>query len=182
MNFNLLKEGKEMIKRKMLVVTLGVMMLGLLSGCGKDKESSTTEAVTTEATTEVATTEATTAEVASTEEQIEEAETSEANTDISQSDDIYVGEYLDYDYNEPELRISANGDGTYDVHIGIIRLAVFEDNRAVVTDAGLEFRAEDGAGNPILGVITIEGEEAVVTFTESTWSLISSGTSYRYHK
>ena len=175
-----------MIKRKMLVVTLGVMMLGLLSGCGKDKESSTTEAVTAEATTEATTeevsTEATTAEAASTEEQIEEVETSEANTDISQSEDIYVGEYLDYDYNEPELRISANGDGTYNVHIGIIRLAVFEDNRAVVTDAGLEFRAEDGAGDPILGVITIEGEEAVVTFTESTWSLISSGTSYRYHK
>lgn len=164
----------KMVKRKMLILTLGVMMLGLLSGCGKDDEAATT--------TELATTEATTTEQQQAEEQIVEDETTESNTEASQSSDVYEGVYFDYDYNEPELKINANGDGTYNVYIGIIRLAVFEDNTAELTEAGLEFRAEDGAGNPILGVITLEGNDAVVTFTESTWSLIPSGTVYRYYR
>ncbi len=161
-----------------------------LTACGKAEETKKTEATTeatAETTTEQATTEQATTEQATTEKQeaegdTVEVETSESNTVTSQSNDIYVGEFFDYDYNEPELKINANGDGTYNVHIGIIRLAVFEDAAAIVTDAGLEFIAEDGAGNPIKGVITLEGNDAVVTFTESTWSLITNGTAYRYYR
>ena len=135
----------------------------------------------------MANTEQTTTEVDTTEKQesegtTTEVETTESNTDTSQSDDIYSGEYLDYDFNEPELKIHANGDGTYEVYIGIIRLATFEDDDATLTASGLAFEAQDDAGNPIKGVITIEGNEAVVTFTDSTWSLIPNGTAYRYYR
>jgi len=95
---------------------------------------------------------------------------------------LYEGGYSDYYYDEPELRIYANADGTYYVYIGIIRLASFEDDGAILTAAGLEFTAEDDRGNPEKGVITLEGNDAVVTFTESTWRLIPSGTEFRYYK
>ncbi len=148
-----------------------------------DVEIATTEEITTEqTTTEQTTTEADTTEKQESEGTTVEVETTESNTEASQSNDIYAGEYLDYEYNEPELKINANGDGTYFVCIGIIRLAVFEDDDAIATDAGLEFTAEDDAGNPIKGVITLEGNEAVVTFTESTWRLIPNGTVYRYRR
>ena len=110
----------------------------------------------------------------------EEAKKTEVTTEEFKG--VYEGKYLDYDNNEPNLKISVNVDGTYTVHIGIFRLAVFDSDDAMLTDAGLEFTAEDGAGNPIKGVITLEGNEAVVTFTDSTWSLIENGTAYRYHR
>ncbi|MBR3600489.1 MAG: hypothetical protein IKL53_11515 [Lachnospiraceae bacterium] len=146
-----------MLKKKIFVVVIGVIMLCSMSGCGATKEEKTTEQATTEAvTTEQPTTE-------------EDAE------------DAYTGVYLDYDNNEPNLTIKANGDGTYEVTIGIFRLAVFDDGIGKLSDNGLEFTATDSAGNPIKGVITLEGNEAVVTFTDSTWELIENGTSYRYY-
>ncbi len=193
--------------KKVLLIMMMISVLAL-TACGKSEETPKTDA-TTEVISdvdakedlvddvEVATTEVTTTEVANTEQTTTEAdttekqesegttvevETTESNTDTSQSDDIYSGEYLDYDYNEPELRIHANGDGTYAVYIGIIRLATFEDDDATLTASGLEVEAQDDAGNPIKGVITIEGNEAVVTFTDSTWSLIPNGTAYRYYR
>ena len=144
-----------------------------LTACGKSEEIQKTDA-TTEVNSEQDPKEDLVNHV--------EVETTESNTEASQSSDIYEGEYLDYEYNEPELKIYDNGDGTYFVYIGIIRLATFEDDAAIVTSAGLEFTAEDGSGNPIKGVITLEGNDAVVTFTESTWSLIPSGTAYRYYR
>ena len=139
------------------------------------------------ATTEESATEQTTTEVDTTEKQeldetSVEAEAIESNDADSRANLMYEDEYLDYEYNEPELKICANEDGTYLVHIGIIRLTVFEDVDAIVTDAGLEFTTEDDAGNPIKGVITLEGNDAVVTFTESTWDLIPNGTAYRYYR
>lgn len=148
-----------MIKKKMLVVSLGVMMLCLMSGCGATKEENTREQATTEAVT--------TTEQATTEENTEDA---------------YAGMYLDYDNNEPNLTIKAKGDGTYEVTIGIFRLAVFDDGVGTLSENGLEFTATDSAGNPIKGVITLEGNEAVVTFTDSTWEMIENGTSFRYYK
>ena len=86
-----------MLKKKIFVVVIGVIMLCSMSGCGATKEEKTTEQATTEAvTTEQPTTE-------------EDAE------------DAYTGVYLDYDNNEPNLTIKANGDGTYEVTIGIFR-------------------------------------------------------------
>lgn len=108
--------------------------------------------------------------------------TTEQITTDEKAEDAYAGVYLDYENNEPNLSIKANGDGTYEISIGIFRLAVFEDGVGTLSENGLEFTATDPAGNPIKGVITLEGNEAVVTFTDSTWELIENGTSFRYHK
>ncbi len=146
------------------------------------EETSAEEATTEESATEQATTEVDTTDKQESDETSVEAEATESNDADSRAYFMYEGEYLDYDYNEPELKICANGDGTYSVHIGIIRLTAFENVDAIATDAGLEFTTEDDAGNPIKGVITLEGNDAVVTFTDSTWDLIPNGTVYRYYR
>ncbi len=159
---------------KKLFLTMMMISALALTACGKAEETKKTEA--TEQATQQATTEQ------QVEEQVDEVTSTQSSTVASQTNNAYVGEYLDYENNEPNLFINANGDGTYKVEIGIFRLAVFEDLDAVISDAGLEFECEDGAGNPIKGVITLEGNEAVVTFTDSTWELIPNGTVYRYHR
>ncbi|MBE5954415.1 MAG: hypothetical protein E7257_09770 [Lachnospiraceae bacterium] len=159
---------------KKLLLTVMMISALALTACGKAEETKKTEA-TSEMNVDA---KEDLADLASGVVEQVDSEKEEAQ----QTNNAYVGEYLDYDNNEPNLFISANGDGTYKLEIGIFRLAVFEDSDAVLTEAGLEFTAEDGAGNPIKGVITLEGNEAVVTFTESTWSLITNGTAYRYHR
>ncbi len=137
---------------KMKKVLLTMMMVGALAltACGK-----------TEVTTEVEVKEQSTTEHTETGEQL-----------------AYVGEYLDYENNDPSLIIKANGDGTYKVEIGVFRLAVYEDDDAILTEAGIEYESTEGTK----GVITLEGNEAVVTVTESTWDLAPVGTAYRYYR
>lgn len=156
---------------KKIVLTVMMISVLALTACGKAEETKQTETATETNSNED-----------EKEELVEEATTAETNTEAVQSDDSYVGQYLDYDYNEPELKISANEDGTYYVYVGLIRLTTFEDNAAIMTETGLEFTSVDDSGNPIKGVITLEGNDAIVTFTESTWSLIPSGTVYRYYR
>ena len=97
-------------------------------------------------------------------------------------DSEYIGEYLDYDCNEPNLEIAKETDGKYIVQIGIFRLTTLDDGVGELTPEGMVFTATDAAGNPISGMITVEDEIATVTFTDSTWSLIENGTSYMYSK
>lgn len=93
----------------------------------------------------------------------------------------FEGSFKDEDYGEPNLEISyRRNDGKYNVQIGIPRLTTLDDGMAVMGDDGLEFTATDAAGNPIGGLITLEGDTAVVTFTSTTWPLIEKGTSVRY--
>jgi len=94
----------------------------------------------------------------------------------------YQGQYLDYDNNEPNLQIAKRADGKYTVQIGIFRLTRISDGVGEVTEAGLRFTATDAAGNPIAGIITLEGEIATVTFTDSTWAYLENGASYQYKK
>lgn len=162
------------MKKVLLIIMMLLISALALTACGESEEVPQTDAAA-----EVTATDQTTAEQ---QESNTEAGTTGSDTAASQSAFIYAGEYLDYEYNEPELKIHANEDGTYRVHIGIIRLTSFEDDDAVATASGLEFTSTDDAGNPIKGVITLEGNDAVVTFTESTWSLIPSGTVYQYYK
>ena len=180
---------------KKLLLTVMMISALALTACGKAEETKKTEATTevnlnedvkedlvefADGAVDQATEQATTEQQV--EEQVGEVTSTQSSTVASQTNNAYLGTYLDYENNDPNLIIEDNGDGTYKVEIGIFRLAVFEDSDAVLTEAGLEFTAEDGAGNPIKGVITLEGNEAVVTFTESTWSLITNGTAYRYHR
>ncbi len=155
-----------MLIKKILVAIFTVLALAMMSGCGMSKEIDADVDV-------VVSTQVTEEEILTTQPEVQAEEITA---------DSYVGTYNDYDNNDPNLIISLNEDGTYDVFIGIFRLTSFEDGVGTLTDKGLEFVAMDASGNPIEGVITREGDEAVVTFTHSTWELIANGTSYRYLK
>lgn len=49
-----------------------------------------------------------------------------------------------------------------------------------LTEDGLKFTATDAAGNPIGGIITLDGNVATVTFTDSTWGYIQNGDTFLY--
>ncbi len=153
-------------------VFLTVMMISVLAltACGMAEETTKTEAtneVNSDAKEELA-------DLASgASNQVDSAK-----EEAKQNGDLYVGTFLDYENNDPSLIILDNGDGTYKVEIGVFRLAVYEDDDAILTEAGIEYESEEGTK----GVITLEGNEAVVTVTESTWDLAPVGTVYRYYR
>ena len=105
------------------------------------------------------------------------AETNEAETDI----DPYVGEYCDYDTGEPNLEIQKNEDETYQLYIGIFRLASFDDGAGMLTEKGLEFTATAPDGSETGGVITLDQDVAIVTF-EPGWSGFETVNSFSYYK
>ena len=111
-------------------------------------------------------------------------ENSEVQTtaETTLNDTIYIGEYLDYDNNEPNLEIAKGDDGKYIVQIGIFRLTSLEDGVGELTEEGMKFTATDAAGNPISGVITVENQIATVTFTDSTWDYLENGSTFQYTK
>lgn len=102
--------------------------------------------------------------------------------DVLSPEAVYIGEYLDYDNNEPNLQIAKGADGKYIVQIGIYRLTRLSDGVGELTPEGLRFTATDAAGNPISGIITVENEIATVTFTDSTWDYLGNGAAYQYKK
>ena len=94
--------------------------------------------------------------------------------------DPYTGEYLDGDLIEPGLTISLSEDGQYLVQISIYRLTLIIDGVGHDTGDNISFTATDAAGNPISGTITLDGSAATVTFTDSTWEYLPSGTSFQF--
>lgn len=97
-------------------------------------------------------------------------------------DTVYLGEYLDADTKEAGLEIAKGKDGSYIIQIGIYRLTSLSDGVGELTAEGMKFTATDAADNPISGVITVEGEAATVTFTDSTWEYLENGASFSYIK
>jgi hypothetical protein len=192
-----------------ILLCAGVILLG---GCAKEEQNQSqaessvqveteqaTEApneiiepteISIEPTVEIA--EPTEVVIESTEEIAEPTEiASEATTENSEAqttaesaldDTIYIGEYLDYDNNEPNLEIAKGDDGKYIVQIGIFRLTSLEDGVGELTEEGMKFTATDAAGNPISGVITVENQIATVTFTDSTWDYLENGSTFQYTK
>jgi len=102
--------------------------------------------------------------------------------DAQVDDSIYIGEYLDLDINEPNLKIAKREDENYDVEISIYRLTYLDDGIGTLTEDGMEFTATDANGDPIKGIIKVENKVATVTFTDSTWELIKNGDSFEYTK
>ena len=100
--------------------------------------------------------------------------------DGGEETDPYVGEYLDGDLIEPGLTISLNEDGQYLVQISIYRLTSINDGVGQDTGDGISFTATDAAGNSISGTITLDGSTATITFTDSTWEYLPSGTSFQF--
>ncbi len=157
----------------------------LLGGCSQANQEESTIEVNSEV---VESQEVTTEELETAGETLEAEETdqitpeAEEAAEASLDDSIYVGEYLDYDNNEPNLEIAKGDDGKYIVQIGIYRLTTLEDGVGELTEEGMLFTATDAAGNPISGVITVEDKTATVTFTNSTWDYLENGTSFQYTK
>lgn len=103
--------------------------------------------------------------------------------DLSVVEHPYEGTFLDADNDEPNLFIRyRRSDGSYDVQIGIFRLTYLDDGVGTVDGTGLHFTATDAAGNPIGGLITLEDDIATVTFTDSSWDLLETGSQFRYHR
>lgn len=96
--------------------------------------------------------------------------------------DVYVGEYNDYDTDEPRLEIKKNEDDTYKIQIGIFRLIQLDNCVGKLTKNGLEFSTTELGDKDISGIITLEGDIATVKFTGSGWSEYSSIDEYKYHK
>lgn len=108
-------------------------------------------------------------------------ETAQKDTNIEE-DALYIGEYLDYDNQEPNLEIAKGRDEKYIVQIGIFRLTTLSDGVGELTSDGMLFTATDAAGNPISGIITVESNIATVKFTDSTWSLLENNSVFQYTK
>ncbi len=96
--------------------------------------------------------------------------------------DPYVGEYNDYDTNEPNLKIQKNSNGTYSIQIGIFRLVQMDDCVGTEKDGRIEFSVNDwewGDNGKISGTITLEDNIAIVKFITG-WN---EGTDeYRYYR
>ena len=95
--------------------------------------------------------------------------------------DPWVGEYNDYDVNEPNLEIQKNEDGSYEIHIGVFRLLSLNDGHGVLTERGMEFTTSF-SGEETTGVITLDGDIATVTFDPGGWPGFYNVYSYRYYK
>lgn len=101
--------------------------------------------------------------------------------DLSSQEDLYSGEYNDYDNNEPNLMIQKSNDGSYWIQIGIYRLVQLDDCIGYEKDGKIEFKVNNwdwGLGD-INGTITIENNIATVKFTTG-WN--SSIDEYKYYK
>ncbi len=92
-----------------------------------------------------------------------------------------IGEYEDRN-DGSTLTISKKYNGRIKVEIGLNRLTSMDDGEGVLSDNGLTFSATDAAGNPIYGEIVVEGNRAILTFTQSTWEYLPNGTTYTFQR
>lgn len=104
--------------------------------------------------------------------------TSDVDSDTEAS---FIGEYVD-DNKDPSLEISKRSDGKFDVQISIFRLCTLDDGIGELQEDKIVFSVTDPNGNPMEGVITRDGDKAVVEFTKTTWTYISSGDKYSFTK
>ena len=95
--------------------------------------------------------------------------------------EIVIGEYEDRN-DGSTLTISKKYNGRIKVEIGLNRLTSMDDGEGVLSDNGLTFSATDAAGNPIYGEIVVEGNRAILTFTQSTWEYLPNGTTYTFQR
>ncbi len=112
----------------------------------------------------------------------ESTQTMQTQLTQDMKEDLFVGEYNSFDMDEPSLEIQKNEDGTYWIQIGIFRLVSLDDGKGIADDDGIMFSATAPNGQILEGTITLEGETAIVTFTNAEWSTYSSENVYKYYK
>lgn len=150
------------MKKNCSIALIVILLMTTLWGCNVNTNDTTEVNQNTEKTTE-------------SEEKVELEESAVLD------EAAYIGEYLD-ENGDANLEIAQNDDGTYTVQIGIFRLTTIDDGVGELTEEGLKFTATDAAGNLIGGIITVEDKIATVTFTDSTWEYLPSGTACQYTK
>lgn len=160
-------------------------LIGILAACAlaagcttidleEETESGETDAVEAETETET--------EAVDTETETE-TETEAVSAASVSDDSLYVGEYNDADSDSPNLEIARGEDGKYSVQIAVYRLASFTDGVGELTSDGMTFTATDPNDGTISGIITVTDDgKATVTFTDSSWSLLESGSYFEYTK
>ena len=103
--------------------------------------------------------------------------------DSNAETDPYIGRFTAADGSS--LKIGLTENMTHSVDLSIFRLASFDDGEGNMSDGGLSFLATDPNGDPIYGMITLDEEDPeqntmIVTFTDSTWSLLPNGTEFTF--
>lgn len=96
------------------------------------------------------------------------------------ADDTYVGSFADLGGDEGcnIILFTPAEDGSYAVEISMFRLAQF-DGTANYVDGAMELDLLDPNGNPLYGTFApAEDGTYTLTFTESEWPLMESGTSF----
>ena len=92
-----------------------------------------------------------------------------------------MGEYEDSN-DGSTLTIYKKENGRIGVESGLMRLSTIDDGLGTLSACGLAFSATDAAGNPIYGEIVVEGNSAILTFTQSTWEYLPNGTTYTFQR
>lgn len=96
-----------------------------------------------------------------------------------ENDRNFIGEYTDQN-DGSTLTIAKNTNAGPSIKINLLRLTEIDDGIGKIADDTLAFAATDAAGNPINGKITLDGDTAILVFTESTWRYLPNGTTYRF--
>lgn len=90
-----------------------------------------------------------------------------------QPDEI-VGMYV-YENDGSTFSVTANADGSYGAELVLVGLTMIDDFAGAYKDNALTVTGTDAAGNPITAEVRFSGEQAVLTFTDSTWEYLENG-------
>ncbi|MDE7251690.1 MAG: hypothetical protein K2O32_01930 [Acetatifactor sp.] len=90
-----------------------------------------------------------------------------------QPDDI-VGMYV-YENDGSTFSVTANADGSYGAELVLVGLTMIDDFAGAYENNTLTVTGTDAAGNPIIAEVRFSGEQAVLTFTDSTWEYLENG-------
>lgn len=152
------------MKRKLILCTLVILSICIFTSCGAIFSSETDNAVAPSA--------------------IEPLPETLVTEDVhSTAEELFIGEYNDVDWDEPNLEIQKGKNGIYHIQIGIYRLYNFECCGGVYKNGKIEFVTKFGSHKDLLeGTISLDGDCATVTFLGDDWRDFSSRSTYQYFK
>lgn len=157
------------MKKKIILSVLMATMITSMVACGSNVD---TEDVETTETVVVL-------------DEVGTTVVSDDSSDVSDNENIsdmsidFSGTYFDGDPAEADdITFIKDGDGTYNVSVGIVRLCAMDGSGHVMDDV-LEIEFIDPNGNPMQAVF-MKAEDGTYTLriVESTWELLESGTEY----
>lgn len=80
------------------------------------------------------------------------------------------------------LTITKAEDGRYNISISLVRLTVIDDGIGTLKNGRIVFTGTDASGNPISGIIKINGDDSIVMFTDSTWQYLPDGATFTFER